>query len=168
MRGLFPQGLPLVPAHGDLTDANVLVAGERVAVIDWGESRREVLPGYDLANLLCSLAVSRRGVGRRAPFEAAFHEGFLSDSDLAASFRAAWRRYSEALALPPEAAFHLFLLAWVALANDKLRYLEDAPDYPDRDSFFAQPQRDCPITFFADRRCLNVELTARHRDQFTL
>jgi aminoglycoside phosphotransferase len=163
---------PLVAAHGDFSDANILVAGSAVAVIDWDEPGDRALPGADLFHLLVSLVATRSGLRDRAGFERGFHDAFLAPSDTSRRFHRAWERYRQPLGLPAQAGLPLFAAAWVEFAVRKLQYLAERDagggSAPLRARDVARPQDDYPVTFFAAGRCLNLALTAEHAAGFAL
>jgi hypothetical protein len=169
VRDVLGPAVPLVAAHGDFCDANILVDGDRIGVVDWGEAAGEALPGADLFHFFCSLVATKHGLGRRRPFVRAFSEGFFSKTPSAALFRRGWTRYRRRLGLPEGAGLPLFAVAWVVFAAEKLRILRESVG-PDqfRERLFEQPQEHRPVVFFAEGRCLNVSLTAEHSAAFAL
>ncbi len=172
LRDALGDEAPVVAAHGDLCDANVLVAGDSVGVVDWDEPFGDALPGYDLFYLLCSLAATRGGLGRREGFERGFRDAFFRSSPLSRRFAGAWETYRSSLRLQPEAGLPLFALAWVRFALHKLHYLEASGELAGSGAEglrrMARPQSSYPITFFLEGRCLNVSLTAELLDDFAL
>lgn len=163
---LFPGGVPRVPGHGDFCDANILVEGEAIAILDWEHLESDALPGADLFHLLASLSAPARSLGRAAALESAFLATFFRRGAAAGRARALWQRYREALGLPAEAAFPLFLASWVAFACRKVERLLAAGRRPDQ--LVAEPQTDYPLIHLAAGGCLNVSLALRHRESFAL
>lgn len=163
------DGLPLVQAHGDFSDANVLLDRSRVAVVDWGEPVDRTLPGVDLFHFLLSITATGHGLGERDAFERAFDECFFTRGRTSERNRRLTHRYLDALEISFEAARPLFAMAWVWCALHKLRYLRLGAG-PDTEcaTFFAQPQTESPLTFFADGGCLNVRLTAERQQEIAL
>lgn len=169
--GLGPT-VPLVAGHGDFSDANVIVDGGSVGVVDWDEPFGRTLPGCDLFYLFCSLAATRHGLGRREGFERGFAEAFFAPTAISRRFHGAWETYRSAVGLPGGSALPLFALAWVRFALHKLRYLEVSGGLSGSGAEgvrrLREPQSNYPVTFFAEGRCLNVTITAECADAFAL
>jgi hypothetical protein len=83
--------LPAIPQHGDLCFNNILVAGDRITVVDWEEFGRVFLPGYDLFCLLLSFYVPR---------DASLLQRLWVDDDLRQSLRSAVDEYFKAFGIP--------------------------------------------------------------------
>ena len=111
---------------------------------------------------------SRHGLGRRRTFERGFDEAFFAGSNGSQLTRPLWERYRLSLGLPAGAGRPLFVLSWLSYAIAKLDYLLASYGEASRAEFFTEPQGDFPLTFFAERRCLNVSLAISRIDELAL
>ncbi len=80
-----------IPQHGDLCFNNILVAGDRITVVDWEELGRVFLPAYDLFCLL---------LGFYAPWDPPLLRRLWGDDDLRQSLRSAVDAYFAAFGIP--------------------------------------------------------------------
>jgi Phosphotransferase enzyme family len=98
---------PLVPAHGDLTAANVVVNGpDDLGVLDWEEASSEALP---LTDFFYAAADVVAAAGSYADRPGSIVSCFASDGDRAQQVRRLDRRLADSLELDPvvrEACFH--------------------------------------------------------------
>jgi hypothetical protein len=80
-----------IPQHGDLGFSNILVARDRITVVDWEDFGRVVVPGYDLFCLLLSFY---------APGDPVLLQRFWGAPDLRQSLRGAVDAYFAAFGIP--------------------------------------------------------------------
>jgi hypothetical protein len=105
--------VPLVDAHLDLTTANVLLAGDDIAVVDWAEAHGGCLPLVDLlyaAADACAAADSYRD--RAAAFRSASYERLVHPHE---------NRIAHALGLQPAVRELCLHATWLHHAVNELR-----------------------------------------------
>jgi hypothetical protein len=118
--------VPLCPAHGDLTMANVLLDGDVIGVVDWETASAEALPFVDLPYALADAASAReRYRDRPAAFASVFGstgpEAMLASSLLSRAAAVGPGMRPDALAV----AFHACWLHHAA--NDVRREVAGQP-----------------------------------------
>jgi aminoglycoside phosphotransferase len=106
---LAGASLPLVLEHGDLSDPNILIDGERVGVVDWEIAEQRGLPGHDLFFFLGYAAIAALRSERQDTLVDAFDHAF-GGSD-------AWAqrhidRYATELELERGFLYPLFVACW--------------------------------------------------------
>lgn len=159
--GAIGEHAPTVVEHGDFADANVLVHGSSIGVVDWDEPVARALPGADLFHFLASIAATRSGLNDPGRMERGFIDAFFAPTRAAARNHVWVERYFRAVGVPRAAIRPLFTLAWVRLALHKLDYLEES-------GLLDEPGSNYPVTVFSGKRCLNVAWTARLAGAFEL
>jgi aminoglycoside phosphotransferase (APT) family kinase protein len=110
--------LPTVTGHGDLWPGNVLLAGDRVGVVDWQHAHRHELPLTDLFFFLFTYAHARPVRGGWLTADAAFDRAFIEDSPLARECADAVHRALARLGLAATTAEPALLAFLVARAAD--------------------------------------------------
>lgn len=112
-RDWLGSDLPLVAAHLDLTMANVLLRSDgRIAVVDWGEARRDALP---LVDLFYAAADAAAAVGSYRDRAGAFRSGAYER--LAHAHE---ERIAHALGLTREVRELCFHACWLHHARNEL------------------------------------------------
>jgi hypothetical protein len=110
---LAVRPIPLLPAHGAFSPANVLFAGDRVSgIMDWSSHRPRDLPTRDLFDFLVGAA--RLGDRTRRSDAEIVRRAFVQRTPISRSIRQALLRYGERreLGLPTlHALFRLHLVA---------------------------------------------------------
>jgi len=122
-RAAIGASLPVVWQHGDLSSLNVILATDRVGVIDWRNSGAG-LPLDDLLYFVTRWLYRVRGVEDESPAERAaatraFDELFFgidTVDDAVFAARRSLLHYAHALQLDPRVVTLLFVHAWVARA----------------------------------------------------
>jgi len=110
--------LPAVAAHNDLTTANVLVAGERLGIVDWESAVARDLPLCDLVYATVDVHLATgRFPSRAATFEACY----LGSGTEADAARGHLARLGSALALTGEAVLACVHACWLEHAANDLR-----------------------------------------------
>jgi aminoglycoside phosphotransferase (APT) family kinase protein len=102
--------LPLVCEHGDFSHPNILlVAANRVGVVDWELAEPSGLPMTDLVFFLTYIAFAQQGARRNSEYIEAFQKAFFEPAPWA------WSHvipYSRQLKLSVDMLAPLFVLCW--------------------------------------------------------
>lgn len=115
--------VPAVVVHGDLGTWNLLVAEDRVRILDWESAGAAGPPLWDLAYLVRSMAVRRgrrTGLSRSRAIERHLVEG----SALTDTFARWFASYRRAVDLDPELGEALFHTCWMHRAVKEAVRLE--------------------------------------------
>lgn len=110
--------LPAVAAHNDLTTANVLLAGDRLGIVDWESAAARDLPLRDLVYATVDVHLA---TGRFPSRPAAFEACYLRNGVEADAARRHLARARAALGLTREAVLACFHACWLEHAANDLR-----------------------------------------------
>jgi len=110
--------LPAVAAHNDLTTANVLVAGDRIGIVDWEFATARDLP---LRDLVYATVDAHLAAGRFPSRAAAFEACYLESGAEADAARRHLARARAALGLTRDAVLACFHACWLEHAANDLR-----------------------------------------------
>ena len=112
---------PSVVAHNDFTPWNVLLDGEHLGVIDWGEAQEHGYVGVDLACMLCHLAFAKEGAQDRDAIVDLYEAIVVRKGTYGAMIDRLLRRYLAALGLDATLVAALRLMTWVYRADCELQ-----------------------------------------------
>jgi len=147
--------------HEDFCTANVLVAADRLQVIDWEHPLRTSWPLADLLHFLMSVWCVPYAKGRAAK-ERNYRRLLFEDHGLADPLREAAQAYAGGLGLEREWLLPLSVIGWVVHANRKRRRLAALGEGPEA------ADRHWPLVMFDGPRCSNLEILAEDPSSYLL
>jgi hypothetical protein len=125
------EGLPIVPEHRDFGPWNILVDGDRIAVLDWESSEALGLPLLDLVYFLTYAALYVEGAIANGRYLHAYRRSLRLDTSTGRVSMRCLERYVARLGLSADVIRPLRLLTWTIHArSEHVRLREDVGGPP--------------------------------------